>query len=667
MLSYLMKVILMYSLVFAGIFHLVRTTKSIEGYARSASLATVFLMLTFLGTQAVRFTLGWVDIPDGRYLMVAFAGYYLGFWPLVAMIATMLTVNALVLPYRLFGLFVIKYVLGMVFYGLGRRYYRRSRALGQNQMIVAVVLIVLIPLLLSNYFFPSDGYVGLANENLIVIILATAVIVYTVFRSVNVEIERELFIRNILGLNEELTATEETLRENYGELEKYKNQVEYYAFHDAKTGFYNSDYLMYTLQSMDRTHREPYCLLSVKICDMGDYKEKLGQMLLEMMHFKVGVLLQGIIESLGLHNSISLYVVSYGNFVTMSRHVSREALEYMVSEVDEKLQRFEVAESVVLNLSLAIGGLEIGREDSFTAEEQIEFVEIAALECSERQNGYRKALNITWFYPELLEAKQFRSRLSIDLSHNLKLEEFYVVFQPEYDAMKRIVGSEALLRWRHGELGNISPAVFIDLAERQGMIHKLGAFVQEQVMAFQSRCLIQFPERPLLPIAINVSLIELMDSDYCDNLLNRLNYYGLNPSAIILEITESSVLNKLEDVFRNIEKLGRAGVEIQLDDFGTGYASISHLNMFPLSVIKIDKTFIDDLADEEMQKTKTVVSSMIDMAHRLELPVVAEGVETEGQFEILKTLGCDMYQGYYLSKPLEAVDYMMLIDSWGAC
>lgn len=665
MLSYLMKVILMYSLVFAGIFHLVRTTKSIEGYARSASLATVFLMLTFLGAQAVRFTLGWVDIPDGRYLMIAFAGYYLGFWPLVAMIATMLTVNVLVLPYRLFGLFMIKFVLGMVFYGLGRRYYRRSRALGQKQMIVAVVLIVLIPLLLSNFFFPSDGYVGLANENLIVIILATAVIVYTVFRSVNVEIERELFIRNILGLNEELTATEETLRENYGELEKYKNQVEYYAFHDAKTGFYNSDYLMYTLQSVDRTHREPYCLLSVKISDMGDYKEKLGQMLLEMMHYKVGVLLQGMIDSLGLQNGLSLYTVSYGNFILMSRQVSREALEYLMAEVDQRLQRFEVTESVVLNLSLALGGLEVEVTDDLTPEEQLEYVEVAAMEDIGHQQGLRKPLEITWFNPMLLASKQFRSRLSMDLSHNLDLEAFYVVFQPEYDSKKRIVGAEALLRWHHSELGNISPAVFIDLAERQGMIHKLGAFVQEQVMAFQARCLIQFPERPLLPIAINVSLIELMDSDYCDDLINRLSYYGLDPSKIVLEITESSVLNKLEDVLRNIDKLGKAGIEIQLDDFGTGYASISHLNMFPLSVIKIDKSFIDDVADHEMKKTKTVVSSMIDMAHRLELPVVAEGVETEEQFEMLKVLGCDIYQGYYLSKPLDALDYMALLDERG--
>lgn len=660
MLNYLVKITLIYSLAFAGIFHLVRTTKSISNYRRSATLATVFLMTTFLGVQVVRFSLGWVDIPDGRYMMIAFAGYYLGFWPMVVTVVTMLTVNALVLPYRFVGLFLIKSTLGVLFYWLGKRDYRKSKPLERQHLVVAVFLIVVIPMILNNFIFPNDNYVGLANENLGIIILTTAIIVYTIFRSVNTEIEREISVQNIMALNEEITATEETLRENYNELENYKNRVEYYAFHDAKTGFYNSDYLLYVLQTMNEESFKPYHLISINICDQNDYREKLGQLLFEMLHYQVGTVLQSKIDQYGRQDDLTLFVVSYGKFIILAKDSDRDLLAQIVNDVEIRLQRFEVTEGVLLNINLAVGGLEI-ESYGLSAETQLEHVEVAAFEALCQTGGLSKVLSILWFYPELLDEKQYKSRLSIELRHNLNLDDFYVVYQPQFDTTKRIIGAEALLRWNHPEFGNISPGVFIHLAENQGVIHKLGVFVQEQAMAFQKRLKCQSPENKLKRIAINVSLIELMDSDFCDDLLRRITLHELPPTAIVLEITESSVYNQLEDVLVNITRLNDAGISIQLDDFGTGYASISHLNLFPLSVIKIDKSFIDFVADEFQPKTQTVISSMFDMAHRLNMPVVAEGVETKAQFDVLIEMGCDLFQGYYLAKPLSEEVYEAMI------
>jgi EAL domain-containing protein (putative c-di-GMP-specific phosphodiesterase class I) len=461
----------------------------------------------------------------------------------------------------------------------------------------------------------------------------------------------------IMALNEEMYATEETLRENYDELERYKNRVEHYAFHDAKTGFYNSDYLLNMLHAkMNAKELKPYKLLAINICDLDDYREKLGQMLFEMLHYQVGTVLQSVIENEDQQKYITLFVVTYGQYAMLSEGCDRDELNRLLHLAYEKLQRLEIIDEVNLNITISVGGVEVENTD-MKPEEQLEYAEAASLEAACQTGAIKRHHEIYWFYADLLEAKKFKTKLSIDLKHNLNLREFYVVYQPQYNVNHQIVSAEALLRWRHPELGEISPAVFVALAEKQGVIHKLGAFVQEQAMEMQKEMMIRHPNTPLRPIAINVSLIELMDSDYFDDLIQRLEDYQVPPQAIALEITESSVYNQLEDVLINIRRLNEAGVAIHLDDFGTGYASISHLNLFPLSVIKIDKTFIDHVANTTQQKTKTVVFSMIDMAHRLSLPVVAEGVETKAQFDALKEMGCDLFQGYYFSRPIRSEEW----------
>jgi len=231
--------------------------------------------------------------------------------------------------------------------------------------------------------------------------------------------------------------------------------------------------------------------------------------------------------------------------------------------------------------------------------------------------------------------------------------DFYLHFQPQLDLKSnRVVGMEALLRWRHPELGFIGPDRFIPLAEESGFIIKLGEWVLRSA-CFQNVTWIK-DGLPQLRIAVNISGRQFIEPDFVDQVAAALADSGLPPGLLELELTESMLVADQQQALHRLRLLKKMGVQLAIDDFGTGYSSLSYLKHFPLDRLKIDKSFVNDILTDP--DDAAITDAIIAMAHSLKLQVIAEGVETLEQLAFLEDRGCDEIQGYHLSKPLSERD-----------
>jgi len=250
-------------------------------------------------------------------------------------------------------------------------------------------------------------------------------------------------------------------------------------------------------------------------------------------------------------------------------------------------------------------------------------------------------------------------QLSEALYHAIERDEFSLVFQPKWDlATQRITGAEVLLRWYNTEFGAISPAVFIPIAEQDGQIVELGNWVLKR--SFQYLAAWQRQGLPVLPLAINMSVLQLQKPDFIANTLQVLHQHSIAPALVQLEVTETAVMENLESSTQQLAALRQAGFSLAIDDFGTGYSSLAYLTRLPVDTLKVDRSLIIDL--DGNLSTQTMLQNIIRMAHDLQQKVIVEGVETAEQLHILAQLGCDQAQGFLLSKPLNEADYLQLLS-----
>ncbi|OCT16498.1 diguanylate cyclase [Paenibacillus pectinilyticus] len=263
--------------------------------------------------------------------------------------------------------------------------------------------------------------------------------------------------------------------------------------------------------------------------------------------------------------------------------------------------------------------------------------------------------NYTLFDANMKTHSKEKDKLSLEVSLRRALEnkEFVVYYQPQVDLVnKKIIGVEALLRWDSPEYGIVSPVSFIPILEENGLISQVGEWVLSEVCNQSKRWIEQgFPK---LRMAVNLSSQQFLKDNLVEVIANTLIETGMDPNYLELEITETMTM----DVERAITVLGQLnalGVRISIDDFGTGYSSLNYLKKFPIHTLKIDKSFVRDIMIDV--NDSNIVSTIISMAHNLNLDVVAEGVETKDQLDFLQLKKCDAVQGYYYSKPLSVVDF----------
>ena len=248
--------------------------------------------------------------------------------------------------------------------------------------------------------------------------------------------------------------------------------------------------------------------------------------------------------------------------------------------------------------------------------------------------------------------------LESELRRALRRDELELHYQPRLDlGTGQIVGLEALVRWRHAERGLLAPSEFVPLAEQSGLIVPLGYWVISRAL----RDMQALRERGLEPLhmAVNLSFRQFQDSQLLSTLSRLISERGVEAQWLEFELTETAVMRRSDLVKQTMDALGRLGVRFSLDDFGTGFSSFVHLNSLPITLLKIDKSFVGGM--ESREENRKLVHAMINLAHNLKLEVVAEGVETPEQLALLRDFGCDQVQGYFISKPLplaELVDYL---------
>ena len=278
--------------------------------------------------------------------------------------------------------------------------------------------------------------------------------------------------------------------------------------------------------------------------------------------------------------------------------------------------------------------------------------------CSMVRGNYKTRLMV--YDEEMHQRELMDQRLLNDLRRAVEERELTVFYQPKYNVQcdpPRLCSAEALIRWKHPELGMVPPGRFIPLFEGNGQISAVDSFVWDEA----ARQIAEWREkfRITLPVSVNLSRVDVFDPTLEARLEGLIERYGLEHRALKLEVTESAYTDNAEQMIELINRLRAKGFEIEMDDFGSGYSSLNMLSYMPIDVLKMDMQFVHNITQSE--KDFKLVEVVLDIARYLKVPVVAEGVETEAQLSMLKGAGCDLVQGYYFSRPLPPEEFESLI------
>jgi len=300
-------------------------------------------------------------------------------------------------------------------------------------------------------------------------------------------------------------------------------------------------------------------------------------------------------------------------------------------------------------------GISIYPDDSIRPEMLLRNADIAMYHAKEQGRS-----NYQFYSPTMKVRTIERMMFENNLRRALDRGELVVFYQPQVDiATRKMVGAEALIRWRHPELGLLSAAQFISLAEKTGLIDSIGEYVLQTVCK-QNKAL-QDAGCPPICMTVNLSAREFQNPGIIDKVSQILQETGLDPQFLELEITESIAMRDAVLTSDKLGKLSEMGILFSLDDFGKGYSSLNYLKKFPIRKLKIDQSFINGLKDDT--DDQAIVNAVVQMAHSLKLRVVAEGVETDDQMLFLRSCNCDQMQGYLYSEPLPIEDFQKLAMS----
>jgi diguanylate cyclase (GGDEF)-like protein len=326
--------------------------------------------------------------------------------------------------------------------------------------------------------------------------------------------------------------------------------------------------------------------------------------------------------------------------------------ELMAARVMDVLHSpFELAGHVI-SVTTSIG---IGSGFDVSAEELIRNAHIAMYKA--KMGGKNATVS---FVPSMQEVIADRLQLEIDMRAAVELGQFTVLYQPTIDLLlDSLTGVEALVRWDHPIRGRLGPAEFLGLAEDTGMIYAIGRLVLREACA--SMALWRNQGMPL-SLAVNISPCQLESPDLVNDVRAILEETGLDPASLILEITESTVMREVTVVIERLKSLKEIGVRLAIDDFGTGYSSLSYLQQFPIDILKIDQSFVFGL--EESPEQRAIVHALIELGRALELEIIAEGVETDAQLQLLRDERCDSAQGYLFAPPLARRHLELFAREW---
>jgi diguanylate cyclase (GGDEF)-like protein len=328
---------------------------------------------------------------------------------------------------------------------------------------------------------------------------------------------------------------------------------------------------------------------------------------------------------------------------------SRPELEAVARRIREEVTKPILVEGMRINVNVSIG-FAIAPDDACDAAILLQRADVA-MYSAKAGNG-----NGVDFYEALRDENSTRRlTLGTDLRAAIDQRQLTVAYQPKVGLDDgQVVGMEALVRWRHPVFGQVMPDEFIPLAERTGIITELTAYVLQMALEHARSW---HEAGHMWTVAVNVAMRNLLDGDFAVTVGDLLAKSGVDPSLLTLEITETGVMSDPARTIDMLDRLAALGLQLSIDDFGTGYSSLSYLQQLPVTEIKIDKLFVSELAVDP--SAEAIVRSVLDLARNLDLSVVAEGVEDRRTWEHLRTLGCNMAQGYFLARPMPFDDVLM--------
>lgn len=419
-----------------------------------------------------------------------------------------------------------------------------------------------------------------------------------------------------------------------------------YNYIDLTTGLKNKNYITCILPRI--IHDKKNSSYSTILIDLDDFKilsDIYGYDFGNKVLNKVGKILSDVSKD----KSIVTYSGS-DRFIIIT--FKEESLDEYAEKLLSALRNTVTIEDTQINLTASIGidPNTKGEEDVFTT---IQNADIAL------NNAKKQGKDCFSIFNGLMKEEIFRkTKIQKNLNEAIKKDLLEVYYQPKINLKdENLIGAEALLRWKDEELGIISPGEFIPIAEETGIIIELGRYVLRKV-CMQIKTW-EASRINYINVAVNVSGKQFKDTSLPEYITNVLKEYGLPPSVLELEITESAIIGNIKYTYKMLDEFIKKGIKIAIDDFGTGYSSYNHLSQLNLNILKVDKSFIDFINCGN--KKNLVIKNIIDFAHALGMKVVAEGVEQEHQMKILKEYDCDIIQGYFYSKPLSPKDFEVYI------
>lgn len=418
-------------------------------------------------------------------------------------------------------------------------------------------------------------------------------------------------------------------------IQQLNEQLLFAAYHDSLTDLYNRSWLstMMKVQIKETTEKnEKFGILLFDIDNMKDINDSRG-------HNAGDELLKQVATILKLMESKTVTATRFGGdeFVLLYKNIKDrdEAIE-----ISKKALRFLNAEGIGIS-----GGISIFPDDSKKYEDLLKFADMAKIEA--KKNGKN---NVACFHSLMQE--KFLSKLNIEtkMSKAMASRNFQLYYQPQFDAKtKELRGFEALLRWYDSDLGWISPEQFIPLAEETHLVVPLGDWVMTTALATIKEWEMKFSFNGIM--SVNVSPVQFVQEDFIEKLFKKIEKSGIDKKHLEIEITEGVLIDNVEDTISKLNKIREQGVGLSLDDFGTGYSSLRYLQLLPLTTLKIDKSFISNIAEKDGFEAK-LTESIISLVSKMGLNTIAEGVENEEQLKMIQKFNCRTIQGFLLGKPM---------------
>lgn len=499
------------------------------------------------------------------------------------------------------------------------------------------------------FWLKTGSILGLIFSTLVSVLIARSVTkpVRTLVKAAN-RIEQGNYTESVvLNRQDELGRLAATFNLMMSGIAEREEQILHQSHHDALTDLPNRFHFGLTVQSQiekSRAENEQFSIVMISVEGLQEINNTLGHHVGEHLIKRIGERLQTVLQQ------DDILAKTTGNVFTFLLTNTDEEKSLVV--VDEIKRRFEASFSIDdINVDVHVSiGISIFPQHGENEQLLMQKSDVALY--SAQQSGKKFAV----YDAEKDTTSRNQLSLMSDLKQGLARGEFQLYYQPKIDlSHNRITHAEALIRWHHPVEGFMPPDLFIPLAEKTGYINMLSMWVLEQAV---KQCSAWRKNGWLINIAVNLSVKDLLNPKLPEIILTLLNQYHLGTDALVLEITESAIMQDPDVALGVLSKLQNLGFSLSIDDFGTGYSSMEYLKKLSVNILKIDKSFVMELASNK--EDEIIVRSMIQLAHSLGLKVVAEGVEDEVALNILSNYDCDYAQGYFISRPMPADDF----DQW---